>query len=140
MAYPSGAADPHFTYNVKPVFSEDIESLKLTIDGQTADFTPASPAKAFTWQVSGAHGVQLSGKFKGGTDFQYPTYDGLWAVFEWVGDADAQQGSTLEWRLKAGKSRSPGALARHQSARRCQVQHRQRDLPEGLLRGNELRV
>ncbi len=107
MAYPSGAADPHFTYDVKPVSSEDIQSVKLTIDGQSADFTPGSPAKAFTWQVSGSHGVQLSGKFKGGTDFQYPTYDGLWAVFEWVSDADTQQGSTLEWRLKAGSRDRP---------------------------------
>jgi type VI protein secretion system component VasK len=103
LAYPGGSADPHFSYNLKPIFSEGIQSLKLTIDGQAADFTPASPAKGFNWQASGAHGVQLSGKYTNGQDFQYATYDGLWAVFEWVGDVDAQQGSVLEWRLKAGK-------------------------------------
>jgi type VI secretion system protein ImpL len=107
MAYQGGSSDPHFSYNVKPVLSEDIESLKLTIDGQIADFTASSPAKSFTWQPSGTHGVQLTGKYRGGTDFQYATYDGLWAVFEWVADADIQQGSTLEWSLKAGKGDRP---------------------------------
>ncbi len=107
MAYTGGSPDPHFSYNVKPVLSDDIESVKLTIDGQTADFTPTSPAKNFTWQASGNHGVQLTGKYRGGTDFQYATYDGLWDVFEWVDDADAQMGSTLEWRLKAGRGDRP---------------------------------
>lgn len=107
MAYAGNSADPHFSYDVKPVLSEDMESLKLTIDGQTADFTASSPAKNFTWQSSGAHGVQLTGKYRGGTDFQYATYDGLWAVFEWVDDADTQQGSTLAWSLKAGKGDRP---------------------------------
>jgi type VI secretion system protein ImpL len=103
LAYPGGSVDPHFSYNLRPIFSEGIQSLKLTIDGQAAEFTPASSAKTFNWQPSGAHGVQLSGKYTNGQDFQYATYDGLWAVFEWVGDVDAQQGSVLEWRLKAGK-------------------------------------
>src|SRR5581483_3599415 len=107
MTYQGGSSDPHFSYNVKPVLSDDIESLKLTIDGQTADFTAASPAKNFAWQASGAHGVQLTGKYRGGTDFQYATYDGLWAVFEWVGDADSEQGSVFEWRLKAGRGDHP---------------------------------
>lgn len=107
MLYPSGSADPHFSYSVKPVFSEDVQSLKLIIDGQTADFTPTSPAKSFTWQASGTHAVALSGKYRGGTDFQYPSYDGMWAVFEWVADADSHQGSTLEWKLKAGSRDRP---------------------------------
>lgn len=105
MAYPNGSADPHFSYNVKPELSDDIAALKLTIDGQSVEFTAAaSSAKAFTWQAAGTHGVQLSGRFKDGTDLSYPTYDGLWSVFIFVGDADSQQGSTLEWKLKAGRN------------------------------------
>ena len=107
MVYAGGAADPHFSYNLRPIFSEDVQSLKVTIDGQQADFTPGAAAKKFNWQAGGAHGVQLTGKYKGGTDFQYPSYDGLWAVFAWVSDADSPPGSTLEWRLKAGKSSRP---------------------------------
>lgn len=106
-AYAGGSTDPHLGYNLKPVLTEDVQSLKLTIDGQSADFTASSPAKHFTWQGSGPHGVQISGKYKGGSDFAYPSYDGLWAVFEWVADADARQGSTLEWKLKAGKKDRP---------------------------------
>ncbi|MBV8551411.1 MAG: hypothetical protein JOY54_08930 [Acidobacteriaceae bacterium] len=106
-AYAGGSADPHFSYDLKPILSDDIQSLSVTIDGQTAQFATGAAAKNFHWQTSEPHGVQLSGKYKGGTDFQYPSYDGLWAVFEWVGDADARQGSTLEWRLKAGKRDRP---------------------------------
>jgi type VI secretion system protein ImpL len=107
LAYSNGSADLHFSYNLKPIFSEDIQSLKVTIDGQTADFTSSSLAKTFTWQSGSVHGVQLSGKYQDRSDFQYPTYDGLWSVFEWVGDADAQQTSTFEWRLKAGNRDRP---------------------------------
>jgi type VI secretion system protein ImpL len=107
MAYSNGSPDPHFSYNAKPALSDDLASLQVTIDGQTAEFVPGSPAKSFTWQASGAHGVQLSGKYKDGTSLAYPTYDGLWAVFEWVGDADLQQGSTFEWKLKAGNRDRP---------------------------------
>ncbi|MBV8572533.1 MAG: hypothetical protein JO319_18085, partial [Acidobacteriaceae bacterium] len=106
-AYSGGSADPHFSYGLKPILSADIQSISLTIDGQAAQFAPGSPAKNFHWQADGVHGVTLAGKYKGGSDFQYPSYDGLWAVFEWVGDADTHQGSTLEWALKAGKRDRP---------------------------------
>jgi type VI secretion system protein ImpL len=58
MAYPAGSADPHFTYILKPILSDDIQSLRLNIDGQAAEFAADTPAKSFTWQPSGAHGVR----------------------------------------------------------------------------------
>jgi type VI secretion system protein ImpL len=106
MAYPAGSADPHFTYTLKPIFSEDTQSVRLTIDGQDAEFSADTAAKSFTWQPAGAHGVQVTTRLKNGDSF--PLSDsGLWAVFRWVDDADAQSGDTLEWRFKSGKENRP---------------------------------
>jgi type VI secretion system protein ImpL len=107
MAYPAGSADAHFAYTLKPILTDDINSLKITIDGQAAEFSADTPAKSFTWQPSGAHGVQVTAKFKNGDSVPFPSYTGLWAVFQWVDDADAQSGDTLEWRLKGGKGDRP---------------------------------
>ena len=101
-AYPNNSPDPHFAYTVKPVISPDTDSIKLVIDGQTADFNAAATAKQFTWPGS-VHGVQLTVKFKGSTPYEYPSYDGLWAVFQFVGDADKRIGSQIEMALRAGK-------------------------------------
>ena len=41
----------------------------------------------------------------------FPSYDGLWAVFEFFGDADRYQpsgaGATLEWMLRGGRQGRP---------------------------------
>jgi type VI secretion system protein ImpL len=106
-AFPGGSPDPHFTYAVKPVVSPDTESIKLTIDGQAVDFTGAnSAAKTFAWPGV-AHEARLSVKFKGGTEFPFPSYDGLWAIFQMVGDADKHQGSLVEMTLRSGRQGRP---------------------------------
>jgi type VI secretion system protein ImpL len=110
--YPGGSATPRLAYSLKPVMSADIQSLRLGVDGQTGDFpTPGAPAKQFIWPGSSAHEVRLSGKFKGGSDFVFPSYDGLWAVFEFFNDADRYQaagsGASLEWMLRGGRQGRP---------------------------------
>jgi type VI protein secretion system component VasK len=87
---------------VKPAFTGDLQSVKLTIDGQTADLAAGAPAKKFNWQAAGPHGVQVTARYTSG-DVPYASFDGAWAVFEWIADADNVHGSTLEWRLKTGK-------------------------------------
>jgi type VI secretion system protein ImpL len=79
-AYANGAADPHVAYTVKPVFSEDQESITLHVDGQTFEFTAANPSKAFTWPGA-TSGVDMSVKYKDGASNDYASYTGLWAVF-----------------------------------------------------------
>jgi type VI protein secretion system component VasK len=89
------------------VMSPDTDSMRLTVDGQSADFTATNQAgKQFVWPGA-AHGVQLNVKFKGGTAFEYPSYDGLWAVFQFVGDADKHVGSQIEMTLRGGKQGRP---------------------------------
>ncbi len=108
--YPNNAAAPKLAYTLKPVFTPDIQSLRITVDGQTADFADAgSPAKTLTWPGSGE--VRLTGRFKGGTEFSFPSYDGLWAVFEFFSEADRSQptaaGGTYEWMLRGGRQGRP---------------------------------
>jgi type VI secretion system protein ImpL len=105
-AYQNGAADPRFTYTVKPVMSPDQDSIKMNIDGQSVTFTQSSQgAKPFVWpgQISG---TQASVSYKG-TGHDYGTYDGLWSIFLFVQDADKRTGSLVEMILKSGKSGKP---------------------------------
>ena len=106
-AYAGGTADPQIKYTVKPVMSPEIQDLKLTIDGQSADFTATSTApKQLVWPGP-ARGLQLNVTFKGGPPFTYPNYDGLWALFQFVGDADKHDGSVVEVTLRSGKAGRP---------------------------------
>jgi type VI protein secretion system component VasK len=41
---------------------------------------------------------------KGGSDHDYGSYDGLWAIFQLVDDADLHQGTQVEIAMKRGKS------------------------------------
>jgi type VI secretion system protein ImpL len=103
-AYQGGSADPHLTYSVKPDIGPDTDRIKVSIDGQAAEFVGAgAAAKNFVWPGS-AHGVQLTLIPKGGGGYDYPTYDGLWAVFRFVADADKRAGNMMEMTLRAGRS------------------------------------
>jgi type VI secretion system protein ImpL len=105
-AFQGGSPDPHFNYSVKPVVSPDTDNIKLTIDGQSADFKGNSGAKTFVWPGA-AHEAKLSVKFKGGTEFPFPSYDGLWAIFQMVGDADKHTGALVEMTLRSGRQGRP---------------------------------
>ncbi len=115
--YGSSGTDPKLSYSMRPIFSPDIQSVRLTIDGQTADFTGQSTSpKTFTWPGA-ASGVKLSLR-EGGTDYVYPTWDGLWGVFSFVLEADAANerasGGTYEWRLRGGANARPVTGSRGQ--------------------------
>ncbi len=87
--------------------SPDTDDIKLTIDGQSADFNGAnSAAKTFIWPGA-THEAHLSVKFKGGTEFPFPAYDGLWAIFQMVGDADKHTGPLVEMTLRSGRQGRP---------------------------------
>ena len=51
--------------------------------------------------------MQLTVMGKGGASYIYPTYDGLWAVFKFVNDADKRLGTLVEMTLRAGKTGRP---------------------------------
>ena len=109
--YPGGSATPRLAYSLKPALSDDIQSLQLGIDGQPADFTASTPARQFYWPGANVHEVRLKIKFKGGPDFPFPNYDGLWAISDFIADAEKYQptaaGASLEWTLRLGNRPVP---------------------------------
>lgn len=103
VAYANNAPDPAFTYTIKPVWSPEEDNLRMIIDGQTVEFTQANQAaKQLNWPGTGK-GIQTWVTFKG-DQHQYPTYDGLWGIFQFVQDADKHTGTSVEMILKSGKS------------------------------------
>ena len=80
---------------MRPLPSGDIDSVNMTINGQAVVFPAGSvPPKQFAWP-STTQNVLLSVKFKSGQTYPYPGYDdGLWSVFEFVEEADAQTPGT----------------------------------------------
>jgi type VI secretion system protein ImpL len=93
----NGAPAPSFTFALRPVPSEDVESVTLEINGQSATFGKAgSNFQQFTWPGS-VQGVKLQVRFTGGSAFNFQTGPGgLWAIFHWLDLAERlqYQGST----------------------------------------------
>ncbi len=106
--YAGGAQDPHFTYTLKPVAAEGIQSVGLHLDGQSFAYSGGDAgAKQFVWQAAGAHEAKATVKFGGGPDLAWSTNDGLWAVFQFFHKAETWQpsgsGNVLEWVIRIGK-------------------------------------
>jgi type VI secretion system protein ImpL len=103
--YAGGTADPHFNYILKPLPSEGIQNLTLRIDGQTLTSSASGGApKPFAWPGAGPHEARASVKFGGGPDLEWSSNEGLWAVFQFIGQAERAQGNTFEWVIRAGKN------------------------------------
>lgn len=105
--YPAGAKNPSLAYNMTSLPSDGLKHVALTLDGQVLSSTgEASAAKDFTWPGT-PHQAKLAGNLGGG-DFGFISYDGLWAVFRFFGDADQFQASgnlyTLQWVPRQGQS------------------------------------
>jgi type VI secretion system protein ImpL len=105
-AYGNGASDPHVTFTVKALPTADTDSIKLAIDGQTADFGAALNNKTFTWPGA-AHGASVGVTYKGTPPYMLDSMDGLWGIFRMVGDANTRTGSQIQWILTTGKPPHP---------------------------------
>ncbi len=107
-AYPGGAQDPRIGYTLRPVPAGGTSGTTLRIDGQTIAFTGGTPQpKQFAWQGGGTHEAVATVKF-GGSDLGWANYSGLWAAFQFFGDAErwvpAGQGFNVEWIVRVGKN------------------------------------
>jgi type VI secretion system protein ImpL len=105
--YPGGAAAPHLVYALKPELTADVPGLRLEIDGQPGDFaTSGAPAKQYFWPGASAHEVRAVIKIKGGSELPYTNYDGLWAIFEFIDEAEKYQptpvGASIDLVVRAG--------------------------------------
>jgi type VI protein secretion system component VasK len=109
--YKGGAKDPTIAYSMRALPAEGLKSVTLTLDGQVLKAGPTGgQSQDFTWPGT-SHGAILSGNL-GGSDLGFITYDGLWAVFRFFGDADRFQstgsgGYTLQWVPRQGQSGQP---------------------------------
>lgn len=107
-AYAGGSQEPRISYTLRPVPTEGTVATTLRIDGQTIGFSGGTPQpKQFVWQGSGAHEAAATVKF-GGSDLGWANYSGLWAAFQFFGDAErwipAGSGFNVEWIVRVGKN------------------------------------
>ena len=99
--YANGASqDPKLNFTLKPTFTSDIVSVALNIDGQQVTMKPNAAPQQFSWPGT-TPGVNLV--LRAPSDQVFPSYDDLWAAFEFFFDADKPVPSP-EWNLKGGRS------------------------------------
>ncbi|HTS31817.1 MAG TPA: ImcF-related family protein [Bryobacteraceae bacterium] len=97
-----GTPDPKLKFTVKPLPSPDIENVPLTIGGQAFTFPGGdTPAKQYTWPGDSS-GFQLNAKFKNSTLYRIYHFDGTWAVFKFVEQADDHRGNIVTAILGSG--------------------------------------
>jgi len=110
--YKNGTAqEPQLAYTLKGLPSEGVQSLTLQLDGQTLKSTGAGGGQAqFLWPGQRAREAKLTGSL-GGPEFGFLSYEGLWAVFRFFGDADRWQsaggGYNFDWVPRQGQSGQP---------------------------------
>ena len=113
--YPEGASQPRLVYSLKLYPVPGIDNVTLSIDG-TAISTTASNAgpRQFIWSGNPKSEVKLTGALGRGTELAFASYEGLWAPFQFFGDADrwTTSGSmnTLEWVPRQGRAGRPITL------------------------------
>ena len=113
--YPGGSPTPRLSYTLRGSAPQAVQSLNLTIERQSLNVPRGKQVSmAFVWPGSGSQEVKLTGKFGGGPDLAFASYDGLWAAFEFFGDADRWQTSgnvhRLDWVLRQGRAAKPLTL------------------------------
>jgi type VI secretion system protein ImpL len=103
----AGGAEPHLSYSVKLMPSQDIDNFKIQVDGQAGDFAAGGPAKPFLWPGPGPHGLQYTITLKGGSNVAFTGGEGLWSVFEFVNEADRHTGTLVETTPRSGRAGRP---------------------------------
>ncbi|MCU0245364.1 MAG: hypothetical protein MUC42_02250, partial [Bryobacter sp.] len=107
--------EPQLAYTLRALPAEGVQRLTLRLDGQELRSTGAGGAQErFNWPGARAREARLAGSL-GGTDLGFLSYDGLWAVFRFFGDADrwevAGAGYNFEWVPRQGQSGQPMTLS-----------------------------
>jgi len=104
--FPNNAQQPQLYFTVRVNPTEDVQAVTLSIGPQTLRYTggTATP-QPFSWTAATPQDVKLRVRFAGGSDFDYPSSSGTWAVFEFFSQFEKWQttgsASTMEWTLRA---------------------------------------
>jgi type VI secretion system protein ImpL len=95
-------APPGLTFTLRPLLSDTISSLTVTIDGQPARFTRISTgSKRLSWTAGEGREATLSGQILG-QDREVFAFRGPWAIFELFQRAEWSAGTgsyTIEWPI-----------------------------------------
>ena len=99
--YPAGGGAPQFRYALRPLPTENVSSLDLSIDGQVLSYSGgAAQFTPLTWPGTTGQGVKLSVKIPGGAPLG-SSYDRMWGVFHFFADTTVLHHNgnvyTLEW-------------------------------------------
>jgi type VI secretion system protein ImpL len=87
-AFYHGGQQLQVAYGMRIISSEDVQSVALTMGGQTMNYSKGNETtQRFVWTGSGPQDVKMRVKFAGGSDFDYPSYSGTWAIFKFFGDS-----------------------------------------------------
>jgi type VI protein secretion system component VasK len=79
--YRGEGASPSMTFTMRPILSDAVPSLTVTLDGRPARFTRTSSAsQRLTWNGSEASEAALSGII-GGREGEIFRFQGTWAIF-----------------------------------------------------------
>ena len=102
--YPTGAEPVQFRYAIRPLATENVSSLALSIDGKNISYGGgAAQFITLNWPATSGQGVRLTVKIPGGTELGFPNYDGVWGLFHFFADATVLQHKgniyTLQWVL-----------------------------------------
>ncbi len=109
--YSGASGQLQFRYALRPHPTPSVSSLTLNIDGQSLSFGGSNPSyQQFTWPGTTAQGARSTVKMSGSSsDYGWASYDGPWAVFHFIADADrAEQNgnvTTLTWILRGSGNR-----------------------------------
>lgn len=107
--------EPQLAYTLRALPSEGVQSLTLHLDGQQLKSAGSGGGQAqFLWPGQRVREAKLTGSL-GGPEFGFLSYEGLWAVFRFFGDADRWQaaggGYNFEWVPRQGQSGQPMTVA-----------------------------
>jgi type VI secretion system protein ImpL len=107
--YRGEGSSPSLTFTMRPILSDAIPSLTVTIDGRPAKFTRTSTAtRRLTWTGSEATEAVLSGVL-GDREKEILRFQGTWAIFRLFNQAQWSSGDgfyRIEWNA-GGPAGSP---------------------------------
>lgn len=120
--YQGGSGVPHLEFSLQPIPMQGVDSLTLTIDGQSLKYPGSRSPTRFIWPGGSPQGVNLNVKV-GGAPIS-ANEQGLWGVFKFFASAQNWEsngtGANLEWEVRsqvafgrdAVKSQGPPAKVR----------------------------
>ncbi|HEU4563189.1 MAG TPA: ImcF-related family protein [Gemmatimonadaceae bacterium] len=104
--FKDGGTEPRLTFTLKPVLTQGVSDLSVTVEGQTMSFSNKKPeTRQFSWTGAATGNAEMAAEI-GKTDFKVLAYQGPWAVFQMFNQADRWQSMgnvhTVEWVVRTG--------------------------------------